>query len=93
MHKMNPLRNALNIFIGTLCDYVESVLQINMPSGAYVKMDVHAWGLNLYGFAPSEDFNKTSGLCGTFDGNTENDYVIQGQNRIGSLSDFVESWR
>jgi hypothetical protein len=64
-----------------------------MPSGAYVKMDVHTWGMNLYAYAPSEDINKTSGLCGTFDNNTNNDFVMQGTGRLGDKEEFIESWR
>ena len=67
--------------------------QINMPSGAYVKMDVHEWGMNVYSYAPSEDINKTEGLCGTFDGNRSNDLRLRGSGRVGQLDEFIESWR
>ena len=64
-----------------------------MPSGAYVKMDVHDWGMNVYAYAPSEDINKTEGLCGTFDGDTSNDMRLRGSGRVGKLDEFIESWR
>lgn len=64
-----------------------------MPSGAYVKMDIHDWGMNLYAYAPSEDINKTSGLCGTFDGDPLNDFIMQGSGRLGKREEFIESWR
>lgn len=74
-------------------DVAGSQFAINMPSGAYVKMDVHDWGMNLYAYAPSEDINKTSGLCGTFDGIPGNDFIMQGSNLLGWREEFIESWR
>lgn len=69
-----------------------------MPSGAYVKMDVHDWGMNVYSYAPSEDVGQTSGLCGTFDGDKSNDFIMQGSDNAltESIADrelFLESWR
>ena len=56
-------------------------------------MDVHDWGMNLYAYAPSEDINKTSGLCGTFDGDQTNDFSMQGTGKLAEKEDFIESWR
>ena len=68
-----------------------------MPSGAYVKMDVHDWGMNVYSYAPTEDSGKTSGLCGTFDGDTSNDMIVQGgggfRDTTAERADFIESCR
>ena len=69
-----------------------------MPSGAYVKMDVHDWGMNVYAHAPSEDVGKTSGLCGTFDGNKDNDLQINAADAsqmevTNDKESFLESWR
>ncbi|MRC57039.1 hypothetical protein GH877_30835, partial [Bacillus thuringiensis] len=49
--------------------------------------------MNVYSYAPSEDINKTEGLCGTFDGDTSNDMRLRGSGRIGKLDEFIESWR
>ncbi|XP_036070331.1 von Willebrand factor D and EGF domain-containing protein [Oryzias melastigma] len=65
------------------------------PSGALVRADVHDWGLSLSVRAPSADFGKTQGLCGTFDQNGNNDF--QGANGTiygpEDLHRFIEDWR
>ena len=46
-----------------------------MPSGAKVVAtnDVY-WHLNVNVYLPSEDYGKTEGLCGTWDGDATNDF-------------------
>ncbi len=64
-----------------------------MPSGAYVKIEVHNWGMNLYTFVPGEDMGKLQGLCGTFDGNPDNDMKAPDQDILLPREDFIDSWR
>ena len=48
---------------------------------------------------PSQDYNKTEGLCGTYDDNWQNDLKFQNSQRVADkndddeLNDFVQSWR
>lgn len=50
-----------------------------MPSGAYVRAEAHPlWGLNIYLNALAEDQERSSGLCGNFDGERQNDLNING---------------
>lgn len=67
--------------------------QMNLPSGARIQIDSHTWGMNVHATAPSSDFQKTGGLCGTFDDNAENDYLVRYLRRQGSREEFVDSWR
>lgn len=72
-----------------------------MPSGAYVKADVFKWGLNIYMHALAEDQNNSSGLCGNFDGDGQNDLRLKGTEDISTANDeitpiprdFSESYR
>lgn len=67
------------------------MMQINMPSGLYVKMDVHDWGMNLYAFAPSSNLGTTYGLCGNFDG--PQDPNFPSVNIFTTNNHFAELWR
>lgn len=58
-----------------------------MPSGAYVRADVYARGLNIYLNALPEDQNSSSGLCGNFDGDKQNDLKIKGTEILDSAND------
>ncbi|XP_052216779.1 von Willebrand factor D and EGF domain-containing protein-like [Dreissena polymorpha] len=63
--------------------------RVTLPSGTYV--DIHLVGdfMNVYVYPSVADFKKTSGLCGLFDGTTNNDRL----NRPGSNdSDPNISW-
>ncbi|XP_061685391.1 von Willebrand factor D and EGF domain-containing protein isoform X2 [Syngnathoides biaculeatus] len=67
-------------------------ITIIFPSGAFVRADVGDWGMSLSVRAPSVDYGKTQGLCGTFDRNINND--IQGYDDIhDNLLAFIEDWR
>ena len=73
------------------------IFQIYFPSGAWVKVtNSGGRALNVYIQAPEDDFGATEGLCGTFDGNIDNDL----KGRDGTVEtfssrpqNFVESWR
>lgn len=80
------------------------VFIINFPSGAFVKVEAHRWGRRLH-YAniivqlPSDDYGKTQGLCGTWDGNKGNDLMSKtgqifgtGRGRVAETG-FTESWK
>ncbi|XP_053324157.1 von Willebrand factor D and EGF domain-containing protein [Spea bombifrons] len=77
--------------------YLGRKITIAFSSGAFIRADVSEWGMSLTLRAPGSDFNNTLGLCGTFDGNAENDF----HNRKGieledtSLSHlhFISQWK
>ena len=52
---------------------------MRFPSGAVVSINVYYWHpnifLDLYIDIPSDDYQGTHGLCGTFDSNIENELV------------------
>ncbi|XP_053404691.1 von Willebrand factor D and EGF domain-containing protein-like [Mercenaria mercenaria] len=99
-----PHRGALSQ--GTVITQSKSGLNylIDFPSGAQVHVDIGKGRYyNVYITPPEDDFAATSGLCGTFDGNRDNDLTHKG----GLIQDkfpltkhsqfqphpFVESWR
>ncbi|XP_049609122.1 von Willebrand factor D and EGF domain-containing protein isoform X3 [Syngnathus scovelli] len=59
---------------------------IIFPSGAFIRADVDDWGMSLSVRAPGVDYGNTQGLCGTFDGNINNDIH-------DDLHSFIEHWR
>ena len=58
------------------------LFQITMPSGAYLRADYYRnWSnsiLYIYLHLSSEDYGKTSGLCGVWNGNPGDDTVTKG---------------
>lgn len=72
---------------------------IDFPSGAQVKVTANKNLMNIYITSPEDDFGATKGLCGTFDGNRDNDLMHpNGQTDKFQLTrfqpnSFVESWR
>ncbi|XP_072181253.1 von Willebrand factor D and EGF domain-containing protein-like [Diadema setosum] len=74
-------------------------ITVEFSSGAFVRADISDWGMSITVQAPSLDFNRTVGLCGTFDGNPDNEFHDQtGRSfamamRYGQVNEFVEIWR
>ncbi|XP_022112071.1 von Willebrand factor D and EGF domain-containing protein-like [Acanthaster planci] len=76
-----------------------SKITIEFPSGGFVRADIADWGMSITVQAPSVDFNQTLGLCGTFDGNPDNDFhdtLGETMNMVmkhRQANEFVEQWR
>ncbi|XP_041472580.1 von Willebrand factor D and EGF domain-containing protein-like isoform X1 [Lytechinus variegatus] len=74
-------------------------ITVEFSSGAFIRADISDWGMSITVQAPSLDFNRTVGLCGTFDGNPDNEFHDkQGRDldlamRYGQANEFVELWR
>ncbi|KAG7469638.1 hypothetical protein MATL_G00131040 [Megalops atlanticus] len=66
---------------------------ITFSSGAFVRADVADWGMSLTLRAPSSDFGHTEGLCGTFDGNPQNDFHSVGGITVQDAASFISAWR
>ncbi|XP_078671205.1 von Willebrand factor D and EGF domain-containing protein-like isoform X1 [Branchiostoma floridae x Branchiostoma belcheri] len=77
---------------------------VYFPTGSW--MDIIAIGssnqyLNIYFYPSADDYNKTLGLCGTFDGDSTNDGLYAdlgteltiGDNQVITGSAFVTSWK
>lgn len=68
-------------------------LQMTFSSGAFVRADVSDWGMSLTLRAPSSDRSHTEGLCGTYDGQPDNDFHSTGGATLDDLHAFVSEWR
>ncbi|XP_047144489.1 von Willebrand factor D and EGF domain-containing protein isoform X1 [Hydra vulgaris] len=66
---------------------------IKFPSGAYVKFDTDGFFANIEIQVPSDDFQNTEGLCGTFDNNPNNDLKPKGGQEKATYQDFQNSWK
>uniref|UniRef100_A0A7M5WQE5 VWFD domain-containing protein n=1 Tax=Clytia hemisphaerica TaxID=252671 RepID=A0A7M5WQE5_9CNID len=80
------------------------VFVLNFPSGAYVRFEAKKWFgrwhyANIVIQVPSDDFEKTKGLCGTWDRIKNNDLTAKDGNIYGLKSRrigdprFTESWK
>ncbi|KAF7650177.1 hypothetical protein LDENG_00130260, partial [Lucifuga dentata] len=66
---------------------------MTFSSGAFVRADVFDWGMSLTLRAPSSDRNHTEGLCGTYDGQANNDFHSPGGATLENLHTFIAEWR
>ncbi|XP_078143192.1 von Willebrand factor D and EGF domain-containing protein [Centroberyx gerrardi] len=66
---------------------------MTFSSGAFVRADVSDWGMSLTLRAPSSDRSHTEGLCGTYDGQSDNDLHSAGGAALEDLHAFIAEWR
>ncbi|XP_069394081.1 von Willebrand factor D and EGF domain-containing protein isoform X1 [Paralichthys olivaceus] len=66
---------------------------MTFSSGAFVRADVSDWGMSLTVRAPGSDRGHTEGLCGTYDGQSDNDFHSAGGATLGDLHSFISEWR
>ncbi|XP_051263598.1 von Willebrand factor D and EGF domain-containing protein isoform X1 [Dicentrarchus labrax] len=66
---------------------------MTFSSGAFVRADVSDWGMSLTLRAPGSDRSRTEGLCGTYDGQSHNDFHSAGGATLEDLHDFISEWR
>lgn len=51
------------------------------------------WGMSLTVRAPGSDRGHTEGLCGTYDGQPDNDFHKEGGETVKDSASFINSWR
>uniref|UniRef100_A0A667XGL6 von Willebrand factor D and EGF domains n=1 Tax=Myripristis murdjan TaxID=586833 RepID=A0A667XGL6_9TELE len=66
---------------------------MTFSSGAFVRADVSDWGMSLTLRAPGSDRSHTEGLCGTYDGQPDNDFHSAGGAVLDDLHAFISEWR
>ncbi len=66
---------------------------MTFSSGAFVRADVSDWGMSLTLRAPGSDWSHTEGLCGTYDGQSDNDFHSAGGATLEDLHAFISAWR
>ncbi|XP_015273667.1 PREDICTED: von Willebrand factor D and EGF domain-containing protein [Gekko japonicus] len=90
-------RDSPDSYVRITESYQGRKVTISFSSGAFVRADVSEWGMSLTLRAPSSDYKHTLGLCGTFDGNSENDYHDVDGTEISGGTDayltFINEWR
>ncbi|XP_066441605.1 von Willebrand factor D and EGF domain-containing protein isoform X2 [Eleutherodactylus coqui] len=72
-------------------------MTISFSSGAFIRADVNDWGISLTLRASNYDFENTLGLCGTFDGNANNDFHDKKGVQLEETSHgrlyFINEWK
>ncbi|OCT75722.1 von Willebrand factor D and EGF domain-containing protein isoform X2 [Xenopus laevis] len=72
-------------------------ITVTFSSGAFIRADVSDWGMSLTLRATSSDFKSTLGLCGTFDGNADNDFHNSKGDGLEGISNnhlhFINQWK
>ncbi|XP_048366352.1 von Willebrand factor D and EGF domain-containing protein isoform X1 [Sphaerodactylus townsendi] len=90
-------RDSADSYVRITESYQGRKVTISFSSGAFIRADVSEWGMSLTLRASSSDYKHTLGLCGTFDGNSENDYHdVDGTKLIGGADaylTFIDKWR
>ncbi|KAG7216456.1 hypothetical protein INR49_001942 [Caranx melampygus] len=66
---------------------------MTFSSGAFVRADMSNWGMSLTLRAPGSDWTHTEGLCGTYDGQSHNDFHSAGGATLEDLHAFISEWR
>ncbi|XP_034030211.1 von Willebrand factor D and EGF domain-containing protein [Thalassophryne amazonica] len=66
---------------------------MTFSSGAFVRADVSDWGMSLTLRAPSSDRSHIEGLCGTYDGQPDNDFHSVGGTTLEDVHSFIAEWR
>ena len=70
-----------------------------MPSGLRVRGRANYWGMDIYVFAPRLLRGNIEGLCGNYDGASDNDLYPKGTNSNSpndnswQPNDFIRSFR
>lgn len=73
--------------------YQRRKITITFLSGAFVRVDVANWGMSLTVRAPGSDRGHTEGLCGTYDGQPNNDFHKEGGETVEDSTAFINAWR
>lgn len=77
---------------GTIMTNVGNSYSITMPSGASVRVVYHGIHLAIYVCLNSEDFYKTSGLCGNLNGNWIDDELPLHAHARGHQATYTNSY-
>ena len=73
--------------------------QIQLPSGAAVKVDASYWGMSVFVRVAEDDDEKTDGFCGNNNGDKSDDMIgsdgVTYTKDPGSIAKnaFVDTWR
>ncbi|KAF7226620.1 von Willebrand factor D and EGF domains protein [Nothobranchius furzeri] len=86
-------RDSTNSGLRITESYQGRKVTVTFPFGASIRADVSDWGMSLSLRAPGSDRNHTEGLCGTFDGQPDNDFHTAGGTELEEHQAFISEWR
>ena len=67
---------------------------MHLPHGGIVTIEYsHEIYANVYYNPSAADYGNMVGLCGTWDGDSSNDYTTPDGNILGNLDAWLLSWR